>query len=360
MQMDAESPPPLMILRCASGTSKRDGRLQLLQEHSQKATSVAFSPDGKRVVTTADDGTARILDLENDSSSRVLEGHSETVVSATFSPDGRRVLTASMDGARIWEAYSGTLISSLSHPGALLAAYSAKGNRVITASLDGTARVWSLDPIKTIAVLQGHTGYVSSAQFNRAGDRVITAGQDGTARIWNAITGDMVAVLNCGSGNVWNAVFSPDGLRAVTAGNIAKVWDLKTKQVIVELDVKSSFTSVGFSPDGTRIITASPDRMARIWDAATGRLLLTLNGHTDEVWDAAFSSDGRRVITASNDRTARIWDSMTGAAIAILIGHSGKVFKASRLAQVATLAVTGSWDGTARGFGSFLSKHWKI
>jgi WD40 repeat protein len=252
-----------------------------------------------------------------------------------------------MDGARIWEAYSGKLISSLSHPGAVSAAYSAKGDRVITASVDGTARVWSLDPIKTIAVLQGHTGFVASAQFNRAGDRVITAGQDGTARISNAINGDVVAVLNCGSATVWSAIFSPDGLRAVTAGNVARVWDLETNQVIIEFNPNSSITSVGFSPDGTRIVTASPDKMARIWDATSGRLLLTLNGHADEVWGAVFSSDGRRVITASNDRTARIWDSMTGAAIAVLIGHSAAVFKAA-LSPGDNLAVTGSWDRTAR------------
>ena len=328
--------------------------IAVVQEHSQKAIGVAFSPDGKRIVTASGDGTARILDLENDPSSRVLESHSEHALSATFSPDGQRVLTASMDVARIWEAYSGTLITALSHPGAVSAAYSAKGNRAITASLDGMARVWSLDPIKTIAVLQGHTGFVASAQFNRAGDRVITAGEDGTARIWNAITGDVIAVLNCGSGTVWNAAFSPDGLRAVTTGDVGRVWDLQTKQVIVELNANSSITSVGYSPDGTRIVTTSPDKMARIWDAASGRLLLTLNGHTDEVWGAAFSSDGRRVITASNDRTARIWDSMTGAAVAVLVGHSAAVFKAA-LSPAGDLSVTASWDGTARIWKTYRS-----
>ena len=73
--------------------------------------------------------------------------------------------------------------------------------------------------------------------------------------------------------------------------------------------------SAAFSPDGKRIVTASWDRTARIWDAATGKPIgEPLRGHEDVVMSAAFSPDGQRIVTASKDRTARVWDAATGQA----------------------------------------------
>ena len=83
--------------------------------------------------------------------------------------------------------------------------------------------------------------------------------------------------------------------------------------------------SAAFSPDGARVVTASDDKTARVWDAATGKAIAVLSGHDDQVWSAAFSPDGARVVTASDDKTARVWDAATGKAIAVLSGHDGRV-----------------------------------
>ena len=83
--------------------------------------------------------------------------------------------------------------------------------------------------------------------------------------------------------------------------------------------------SPAFSPDGRRIVTASGDRTARIWDAATGKSIAVLSGHGDMVLSAAFSPDGRRIVTASEDKTARIWDADTAKPLAVLSGHRAPV-----------------------------------
>ena len=83
--------------------------------------------------------------------------------------------------------------------------------------------------------------------------------------------------------------------------------------------------TAAFSPDGRRIVTASADQTARIWDADTAKQLDVLSGHGDGVWSAAFSPDGRRIVTASFDQTARIWDADTAKQLAVLSGHGDDV-----------------------------------
>jgi hypothetical protein len=107
------------------------------------------------------------------------------------------------------------------------------------------------------------------------------------------------------------------------------------------------FVHAAFSPDGTRIVTASDDKTARIWDAATGDEIKVLRGHEDTVWSAAFSADGTRIVTASVDETARIWDAATGDEIKVLRGHE-KFVRSAAFSPDGTRIVTASQDGTAR------------
>jgi len=144
---------------------------------------------------------------------------------------------------------------------------------------------------------------------------------------------EMAAVLQHGR-EVATAAFSPDGTRIVTASfdETARVWDATDgKELLVLRGHAGSghyfdrgyVRSAAFSPDGKRIVTASDDKTARIWDAATGKQLAVLRGHTDIVWSAAFSPDGKRIATRSvfasyikepdRDLTVRLWDAATGA-----------------------------------------------
>jgi len=110
---------------------------------------------------------------------------------------------------------------------------------------------------------------------------------------------------------VWSAAFSPDGTRIVTASldRTAHVWDAATgKPLASPLEHQGQVRSAAFSPDGTRVVTASDDKTARVWDAATGKPLASPLEHQDKVVSAAFSPDGTRVVTASDDKTARVWD----------------------------------------------------
>lgn len=108
-----------------------------------------------------------------------------------------------------------------------------------------------------------------------------------------------------------------------------------------------------FSPDGQRVITAHDDNAARVWDAASGRLLVTLIGHTDWISSAAFSPDGRKVVTASLDRTARVWDANSGQLLVVLAGHRNSVHLAmfspdgGRVVSIGAGELPRLWDPTS-------------
>jgi WD40 repeat protein len=150
---------------------------------------------------------------------------------------------------------------------------------------------------------------------------------------------------------VYSATFSPDGKRIVTASddNTARLWDGETGKPIGE-PLKGHEYKVlraAFSPDGKRIVTASDDSTARLWDGETGKPLgEPLKGHKHFVISAAFSPDGKRIVTASWDKTARLWDSETGKPIGELL-HENAVTSAA-FSPDGNRIVTASDDGTAR------------
>jgi WD40 repeat protein len=163
-------------------------------------------------------------------------------------------------------------------------------------------------------------------------------------------TSVQIARLSWHKGAVQAASFSPDGTRVVTASydETARIWNATTGQPIFTLaGHKGPVLAASFSPDGTRVITASWDPPVRIWNAATGQPIATLTGHKGKVFAASFSPDGTRVVTASDDNTARIWNAATGHPIATLTGHTAQVWAAS-FSPDGTRVVTASLDKTAR------------
>jgi WD40 repeat protein/MinD-like ATPase involved in chromosome partitioning or flagellar assembly len=149
-------------------------------------------------------------------------------------------------------------------------------------------------------------------------------------------------------GPVASAAFSPNGSRIVTAsGDTARIWDAATAQEIAVLRGHDErVNSAAFSPDGSRVVTTSGDT-ARIWDAATAQEIAVLRGHNQLVNSAAFSPNGSRIVTASWDKTARIWDAATAREIAVLRGHSDWV-RSAAFSPDGRRIVTASWDNTAR------------
>ena len=346
--------------RQLDGAARSMRELAVLPDHDKSVRGVAFSRDGRRIVTASDDRTARLWDATTGKPiGEPIKGHEDAVWSAAFSPDGTRIVTASADGtARLWDSATGRPIGEplKGHDGAVWsAAFSPDGTRIVTASIDQTARLWDSATGRPIGEpFKGHDGAVWSAAFSPDGTRIVTASIDQTARLWDSTTGRPIGAPLIGHGfAVLSASFSPDGTRIVTASvdRTVRLWDAATGEPIGEPlnGHAGGVTGAAFSPDGTRIVTASYDRTARLWDSATGRPIGDpLDGHKDRVWSAAFSPDGTRIVTASADGMARLWDTRTGKPTSeLLSGHEGEVLGAA-FSQDGTRIVTAGSDGTAR------------
>ncbi len=329
------------------------GKPLVLRGHTAEVSSATFSPDGSRVLTSSDDGTARIWRADGTGEPLVLRGHTAQVLSATFSPDGSRVLTSSWDGtARIWHTNGREAPSVLKgHTGQVLSAtFSPDGSRVLTSSWDGTARIWHTNSKRDPFVLKGHTAQVSSATFSPDGFRVLTASNDGTARIWRTNGTGKPLVLKGHTAQVSSAIFSPDGSHILTTSRdgTARIWRTDSRGAfLVFEDYINWLSSATFSPDGSRVLTASNDGTARIWRADGTREPLALRGHTDKVLSATFSPDGSRVLTTSSDRTARIWHTDGIWEPLVLRGHTAEVLSAT-FSPDGSHVLTASNDGTAR------------
>jgi DNA-binding beta-propeller fold protein YncE len=286
--------------------SGNTGKELLTLTTSWSFDSVAFSPDGERILTGSSDNTAKVWDAQSGKELLGLIGHSGSVHSVAFSPDGTRIVTGGDKTARVWDAQSGKELRTLKHLSFVNSvAFSPDGKRILTGSDDKTAKVWDARTGKELLTLNGHAEPVTAVAFSPAGERVLTGSVDNTAKVWDAQSGKELRTLtNVTEMGVDSVAFSPDGMRIVTGGLTAKVWDAQSGKEILALPGLAF--SIAFSPDGKRILTGSDDNTAKVWDAQSGNVLLTFKGRWHSaVHSVAFSPDGKRIVTCGGDAT--VW-----------------------------------------------------
>ncbi len=310
------------------------------------------------MLTASEDKTARIWDARSGELRHEL-GSGTPVLMAHFSPDGQLAATGTDGGSvLLWSVSSGELLSrqavQLGRVNWL--AFSPNGSRLISAHAGGRAgrrhgaRLGhSLGGIGDAALATCCRSLVGALQPQWAirrhrlerWQRARLGRRDRTAGFAAAVALDHVE---------W-AEFSPDGERVVTASgdNKAHIWDVRTGKTIgAPLRHLRTVNRAGFSPDGRRVLTASLDRTARIWDANTGEPVTEAFQHNDGVTQACFSPDGARVLTGTWNSQARLWDAATGRPLTEWLETGRKQVTSACFDPTGQRIATGTFDQVAR------------
>ena len=287
--------------------------LKTLVGHSNYVESVAYSPDGTKIISCSEDKTIKIWNANTGECLKILEGHSVDVKSVAYSPDGKRIISGSIDRTiKIWNANTGECLQTLKgHTGIVRSvSYSPDGKRIISGSWDKTIKIWDANTGECLQTLMGHSECVLSVAYSPDGTKIVSGSDDKTIKIWDANTGQCLETLKGHSNKIESVAYSPYGTRIISGSwdNTIKIWDANTGQCLKTLEGHSNYVqSVAYSPDGTKIISGSIDGTIKIWDANTGRCLKTLEGHSHFVQSVAYSPDGTRIISGSWNGIVKIW-----------------------------------------------------
>ncbi len=287
-----------------------------LRGHINHVLSLRYSDDGKYIATASADHTARIWEPSGQLI-KVLEGHGDSVLDAAFSPDGARVVTASMDRtAAVWDVATWKKLLTLSHgTGVGSATFSPDGFRILTNERGGRLiKLWDAINGGELYAFEANFPFgkkLKRQMFSPDGRRIVVPGPGEVARIWDTQTGKVVLTLRAGKGSVQTALYSLDGKRIVTTGDVGIIWDAESGSLLGKLEEHTSTVVDGeFSPKGDAVLTASWDGTAKVW-GMDYRSRFTLGGHRPNLESAAFSPDGTRIVT--RDATGvKIWDAATG------------------------------------------------
>lgn len=291
---------------------------KLLRTLSTASRSVvAFSPDGRAIVSGGLDRVIRIWDTSKTNPEQVVTNTHGWIYSLRFSPDGRRFASGGAGGSlRIHDAASGMELKTVGELKGSVEeiGFSADG-KLLAASVGSAIKLWDAETFEERAVLLGHDRDISSLQFAPDGRTIVSGDANGVIKFWSTDQSPDPQVLRGHTGALREVAFSPDGRRLVSSSldGTLRVWALSTGEEILSLKGHRGTTpATAFSPDGTQIVSGGMDRTVRLWDAATGALTKTLRGHTDGLYWVNFSPDGKRVISGGSGGQLKLWDVASG------------------------------------------------
>ncbi len=330
-------------------------------------TSLAFSPDGDRLVTGDADGKIRLWQVVDGKQLLTLQGHRSWVYSVNFSPvgvdlpsaSGQMLVSGSEDSAiHLWDLASGRCLKTFQGQtnGVRAVNFSHDGRTLASCGDDAIVRVWDVASGRCINTLLGHTGWVWTMSLSPVGvnsgisQTIASGGDDATIRLWDVASGQCIKTLLGHEGGVISVSFSPDGqiLASGGADGSVRLWDVAAGQCIKTFLGHTGWVySVSFSPNGQILASGSWDGSIRLWDIFSDRCIDILHDGSSWVWTVCFSPDGQILASGSNDLSVRLWNVADGRCLRVLQGNSGGIHSVSFSPDGQMLA-SGSLDCSIR------------
>jgi len=299
-----------------------------LRGHKDSVTSCVFLPDGVRLVSASDDHTLRLWDVESSECVAELRGHITWVKSCAVSSDGARLASISTDRTlRLWDTRSGECAMTLygHQSGGMDCAFSPNGKYLASASEDQTVRIWDAASAECVTILRGHPGNISSCLFSRDSSRLLLGFGGGLLRVWNTTSGECIEELRGRDRGARGYDVSPEGTSSiiVPSHDGLEICAAASGERLLRLAGDSDVAI--FSPDGTQVASGLNNGGLRIWDRASGKCRLELNGGRGRHLTLAFSQDGKFLASISHENTLRVWDLSSGKCLRERTCHYGTV-----------------------------------
>lgn len=330
---------PINYVATSNVINEKYARGTVLPNHSSTVSSIAFSPDGTKMVITGSDSENNLIlwDISdsNDVKSMQLIGHLDMVNDVAFSPDGNKIVSGGKGRQKnliVWDISDINDITSVDfndpNAGVWAVAFSPDGSKIVSGSFkdndESNCIIWDVLTKKRIANLAGDQYFVSSLAFSPNGNKVITGdwwGDENNLILWDIkdINNIEKTLLKGHPGNISGVAFSPDGNRIVSGGKRPKKQDEETaekdsKVVLWDIsdinNIKSTVLSnepvevrsVAFSPDGKMIASGDVGGQDNItlWNAQTGKKIISLDGQQNGVWSVAFSPNGKQLASGGH------------------------------------------------------------
>lgn len=340
---------------------------ELPKKAKAKYYAVAYSPNGKLLAATTDNGQLHVWNPDKEPKKRHVLGIDAHpgghVYKVAFGKDTSVLFTSGSDEkAKQWvglgpegESIPGqgkpTAIEGHSQSVTALAA-TRDGKFLATGSADKTIRLWDLtgSAPRLARVFQGHTEEVTALAFAPDGLTLASGSKDQAIRLWTVSLADDHTNYEDHKGYVWAAAFNPDGQSFASAGVDRTVFvrDLAGKVLFKLEGATAPVTAVAYSADGSKVASVGGDAVVRVWDTKTGQKLKELKGHTAPIMAAAFGGNNL-LLTGGIDKSARLWDVTKDEPVYVFPPHRTAV-SAVALRADGKQALLGSADGMLRVF----------
>lgn len=297
-------------------------------------TAAAFDPGGKTLAAGSKDGLACLWPLAKagmddaaplEWSKSGREHYRKLQTHALFSPDAGKVLTYGGKTACLWNGETGEALGKVLTAGGIILrpVFSPDGVSLLTCDLDDEARLWNLDNGKFLAL--PHQGPVHGAAFSVDGKTLLTGGDDKTLWFWDAKKGDPIGKpFNTGF-PIAKVFLGPNGKRMAALGSKGAfgLYALDKEGTKPLVEMKKGVKNAALSPNG-RILLLASGRACLVLDAETGKRLQTLD-HGMGLDSVLVSPDNGTAGTLGTDGTIRLWNLHTGLPIGNALEHPGSV-----------------------------------